>query len=107
MNQIDLNAVSRSVEDQPNERREMSNEALDIACCGVKISEGDPIRFNALARAMQQPAPASQRSCASLRPNLFRSAISPCVFVFSGPSAYRAGTPSLSRARLRGARCRK
>jgi len=61
MNQIDLNAVIRSVEDQPNERREMSNEALDIACCGVEISEGDPIRLNALARAMQQPTLTPQR----------------------------------------------
>ena len=70
MNQIDLDAVIRSVEDQPNDRGEMSNAAmsskvLDIASCGVETTEGDPIRFNALARDMQQPALASQRSCAS------------------------------------------
>ena len=112
MNQIDLDAVIRSVEDQPNDRGEMSNEAmsskvLDIASCGVETTEGDPIRFNALARDMQQPALASQRSCASLRPNICRSVKSPRVFLFYGPSAYRVGTPPLSRARLRGVRCRK
>ena len=46
-----------------------------------------------------------QRLCVSFRPNLFRSVIPPrkCF----GPSAYRAGTPSLSRARLRCVWCRK
>ena len=59
MNQIDLNVVSSSVEDQPNEIGEMSNEALDAAPRSVEMPEVDPIRSNALARVIQQPSPAS------------------------------------------------
>ena len=93
MNQIDLNAVNRSVEYQPNEIGEMSNEALDAARRSVEMLEGDPIRFNTLAKVMQQPALASQRSCVSVRPNLFRSARSPRSFLYSGASAYRVAPP--------------
>ena len=54
MHQIDLNAALRSVEVQPNENREMSHEDLNTARRSVEMVEGDPIRFKALARAMQQ-----------------------------------------------------
>ena len=83
---------------------EMSNEAVDAARRSVDISEGDPMRYNALARVMQQPALAVFQRCISVRPNLFRSVRSPRSF---RPSAYRVGTPSLSRSRLRCAWCRK
>ncbi len=82
----------------------MSNEAVDAARRSVDISEGDPMRYNALARVMQQPALAMFQKSVCVRPNLFRSVRSPRSF---RPSAYRAGTPSLSRARLRCAWCRK
>ena len=59
----------------------MSNEAIDAARRSVDMTEGDPIRYNALAKAMQQPALAvMQRLCVSFRPNLFRSARSPRRF---------------------------
>ena len=62
------------------------------------------MRYNALARVMQQPALAMFQKSVVVRPNLFRSVRSPRSF---RPSAYRAGTPSLSRARLRCVWCRK
>ena len=42
MNQIDLIAARRSVEDQPNETGEMSHEDLDSARRSVEMLEGDP-----------------------------------------------------------------
>ena len=62
------------------------------------------MRYNALARDMQQPALAMLQKSVVVRPNFFRSFVSPRSF---GPSAYRVDTPSLSRARLRCVRCRK
>ena len=43
MSQIDLNAVSCSVEDQPNVIGEMRNEAIDAARRSVDMLEGAPI----------------------------------------------------------------
>ena len=69
MNQIDLNAARRNVEDQPNEIGEMSQE--DTARRSVEILEGDPICLKTLATVMQQPsALASQRVFVG-RQNLF------------------------------------
>ena len=49
--QIDLEAATDGIEDQPNDRGEISNEAkiVGIASCGAKRAEEDPIRFEALA----------------------------------------------------------
>ena len=110
--QIDLEAVSDGIENQPNDRGEMSNEAmsskiLDIASCGVETSEGDPIRSEALANDIRQHAISAQGLCVSVRPNICRSAQPPRAFLFYGPSAYRVGTHSLVRAQLRGARFRE
>ena len=56
MNQIDLTAARRSVENQPNDIGEMSHEDRDPARRGVEMLEGDLIRFNALAIVVQQPS---------------------------------------------------
>ena len=93
MDQIDLNAARRSVEDQPNEIGEVSHEDLDTARRSVDILEGDPRRFNALAIVMQQPsALASQRAFVG-RPNLFPSVGVSRRFPRGGTSVYRVGIP--------------
>ncbi len=95
---------SDKLEIQEHEEWEMSNEAIDAARRSVGVSEGDPMRYNALARVMQQPALAMLQKSVVVRPIFFRSFRSPRSF---RPSAYRVDTPSLSRTRLRCVRCRK
>ena len=89
--QLDAARCSDKLKIQEHEEWEMSNEAIDAARRSVDESEGDPMRYNALARVMQQPALAVFQRCASVRPNVFRSVRSPRSF---RPIAYRAGTPS-------------
>ena len=102
--QLGAARCSNKLKIQEHEEWEMSNEAIDAARRSVDESEGDPMRYNALARDMQQPALAMLQKSVVVRPNFFRSFISPRSV---GPSAYRVDTPSLSRARLRCVRCRK
>ena len=54
--QLDAARCSDKLKIQEHEEWEMSNEAIDAARRSVGVSEGDPMRYNALARVMQQPA---------------------------------------------------
>ena len=51
INQIDLNVVNRSVEDQPNGAGDMSNEVLDVARRSVEMLEGDPNTFQSTCKS--------------------------------------------------------
>ena len=70
--------AARCSDELKSDEKEMSNEAIDAARRSVDMTEGDPIHYNALAKAMQQAALAvMQRLYVSFRPNFFRSARSP------------------------------
>ena len=86
--------AARCSDELKSDQKEMSTEDVDAARRSVD-AEGDPIRYNALAKAKQQPALAVlQRLCVSFRPNLF---------VQSGP---RVGIPGRARTEPAPRRCR-